>query len=149
MNLASLFCLFVLIGCVTESREQFENATASAPADAVVWNPSLHGANDIWPAGQGIVSAHVRLTAEAGRGDGAAILAMVTWNEGFVGETYRVYAGATEEDFRQAIVRAGATLSGPPEAPASLTGGSEQGGPTANAGNLSGGTSPAPPHPHI
>ena len=153
INLASLFCLLAFIGCTTESGERFEvatqAATSSTTGDTVVWNPSVHGANDIWPAGQGIVSTHVTLTAEEDRSDGPAILAMVTWNEDFVGETYWVHASATEEDFRHALERAGATLSGPSEAPPSLTGGSSQGGPTASAGNLSGGTSPAPPHPHI
>lgn len=56
--------------------------------DAITWDPSRNGIDDIWPAGAGVFATTVTIQPDSAAGDGA-MLATVMWNGDFLAEVYR------------------------------------------------------------
>ena len=148
MKLCALLSL-CLLACVTEPTTTDPTATdhiatdrqaitLPEATDSIFWIPNKHGANDLWPTGQGIPSAYVLIKRGPAASTGATFLAFVVWNGNFVGKIFRVRVGADGENFRAVVSNTNATRTfGFPDNNA------------GSAGNGGGGGVPPIPHPNL
>lgn len=134
MRFAGLPLALSFVGWLTDPtpHDAVQRLRRLQATDIVDWDP-LATSVDIWPTGQGVAAADVRIVQDPTSADSSTVLAVVMWNGDFRAAIYRLRVGRDEDAFADAIAGTQATLTVV----------------SSSAGDLGRGKLPGLPHPHI